>query len=293
MKDVTEFIESCKTLLNKHGVYLTKKTKLILEQIYKQQKYFTPESIASHIMHSTKKEIPLKDIKTLFLVLEEEQLIIANSKNKYSFSHIQTNEKSQENELPSTTHRNNIETSIVKAIKKYGNDYTAIIDFVQSSFTGIDSSIIIKHIDAYNLLLNSPKLDIMLKNMLQDISFIEQNPSVIISLAKLFFQADNIVLENDKIIIKKEVQLPQSTVEENTPDIDEIALIRRVLQKIKYDRIKEQDIHKVNDLAKHQKYKSLSNTLMRAIDYQAAVKTLNDEEMKMNTQELKSFLDTA
>ena len=290
MKDATEFIDFCKPLLNKHGINLTRKFKFVLELLYRQKKDIFAEDIASCELPHNKKNVPLQDIKNFLSVLEEEHILKKANNNSYNLT-VENRNVTYDNPIDETRVQH-LEAFIVQKNKEYENDYNSILDAVQNTFPETKEAMILKNIDAYNLLLNSLKVDDTLKTLLKNVLFIDQNPSIILDLAKLFFQADTMTLIDDKIVIKKEVCLPHIPHEENAPDINEVDLIRRLLQKIKYDRLNESDINKIIELGKYQKYKLLSSILMNAIDSQALIKTLGDQDMIMNMLDLEQFLET-
>ena len=82
--------------------------------------------------------------------------------------------------------------------------------------------------EAYQFLLLSDKVNDDVKYILKQPKFKLENKEIIIDLAKLLFICDEIILEDDKVIAKKEIL--------KTPQIDIDKTIDVMLMKIKYNK---------------------------------------------------------
>ena len=140
--------------------------------------------------------------------------------------------------------------------------------------------------DAYELLMSSFRVDEEVKSLLQEKAFLEQNPDIIISLARLLFLVDSIVIEKNEIVARKSV----SRITE--PEIPVDAVIYQYLIKIKYDTLSGTDIEKLNELQQYPSYVTLYNLLRTAIDQKVKVqKVTNDVDLKMSINDLETFLN--
>lgn len=143
-----------------------------------------------------------------------------------------------------------------------------------------------KYEDAYALLLESFQVSQEVKNLLKEKAFLEQNEGLILELARLLFLADSIDIENDKIVVKKKV----SRIEEPVIPVDDI--IYRYLIKIKYDKLSDTDISKLNELQQYPSYIQLHKLLSLAIDQRVKIKQVeHDTSLKMSIHELEVFLN--
>lgn len=288
--DYRTFEAKCKAILNKSGMNFTKKQKLIVEAIYHLKDGLTDGKIASHIMDTWQKTLFLGDVATTIKVLEQAHLLDTDNQRDYRLAFDSASPRAD-----ITCHKakpTSVESEVVHSFVNGITDKNAIFDDVHQYFPDADKQYVEHIIDAYNLLIHSIKVSEAVKNLLSDVSFIDQNESLILSLAKLYFQADSIELENNEnIVIRKEVLIPRLT-DDQAPKINETDLIRKVLQKVKYDKLRDDDIIKLSELRKYQKYQELSALLLHAIDCRTSVKTLDDSEMTMGIFELKRFLET-
>ena len=142
-----------------------------------------------------------------------------------------------------------------------------------------------KYEDAYALLFESFRVSQEVKNLLMEKSFLEQNEGLILELARLLFLADSIEIENDEIVVRKKV----SRIEEPVIPIDDI--IYRYLIKIKYDKLSDTDISKLNELQQYPSYILLHKFLSLAIDQRVRIENIeHDPSLKMSITELEAFL---
>lgn len=139
--------------------------------------------------------------------------------------------------------------------------------------------------DAYELLMSSFRVDEEVKNLLKEKAFLEQNPSIIINLARLLFLVDSIVIEDNEIVARKSV----SRIEEPKIPVDNV--IYQYLVKIKYDTLSSTDISKLNELQQYPSYLTLYNLLNTAIDQRVKVQKIDNlMDLKMSLTDLETFL---
>jgi len=142
-----------------------------------------------------------------------------------------------------------------------------------------------KYNDAYSLLLESSRVSQEIKDLISNQEFLDQNQNIIIELARLLFLADSIDIDNNEIIVKKTVSKIQ---EPNIPVND---IIYRYLIKIKYDKLLENDILKLNELQQYPSYSRLYKLLTLAIDQTMQIKQIEDDnDFKLSIDGLEVFL---
>jgi len=139
--------------------------------------------------------------------------------------------------------------------------------------------------DAYALLFESFRVSQEVKDLLKEKGFLEQNKGIVLELARLLFLADSIEIDADEIVVRKKV----SRIEEPVIPVDDI--IYRYLIKIKYDKLSDTDISKLNELQQYPSYIELHKLLSLAIDQRVKVKNIaNDINLKMSIDELEVLL---
>ncbi len=142
------------------------------------------------------------------------------------------------------------------------------------------------YFDAYALLLESFRVSEEVKNILKEEPFLEQNPNIVMELAKLLFLVDSIEIENNEIVARKKV----SRINEPKIPVDDI--IYRYLIKIKYDKLSDTDIMKLNELQQYPSYLLLYKLLSLSIDQNVKIKQVdNDVDLKLSINELEAFLN--
>lgn len=142
-----------------------------------------------------------------------------------------------------------------------------------------------KYNDAYSLLLESSRVSQEIKDLISNQEFLDQNQNIIIDLARLLFLADSIEIYDNEIIVKKTV----SKIQE--PNIPVNNIIYKYLIKIKYDKLLENDILKLNELQQYPSYSKLYKLLTLAIDQTVQIKQIeNDNDFKLSIDELEVFL---
>lgn len=152
----------------------------------------------------------------------------------------------------------------------------------------IDSNIINNVIDSFLIVSQGSKVHQNIKDLIIDVNFIEENPSIIQDLAKIYFYCDEISFENNEIIIKKKIITKNNEPEQPNIDIDKTIYI--ALQKIKYNKMDTNAISKISELGNYSKYIKLHSLLMKAIEYQEKIKILDDNECKINLEALENLL---
>ena len=143
-------------------------------------------------------------------------------------------------------------------------------------------------IDSYLILSKGSKVDIEIKQLIENDEFIDKNHTVITDLAKIYFYSDSIQLSNNEIVIKREINC--NTAIDNSPEINIEKAIQMTLQKIKYNKMDITAISKLHELEEYPKYKKLHDLLIKAIEFGSRIKTLDDDSCKMNLAELEQFI---
>jgi len=139
--------------------------------------------------------------------------------------------------------------------------------------------------DAYELLMSSFRVEDEVKNILKERAFLEQNPDIIINLARLLFLVDSIVIEDSEIVARKSV----SRIKEPKIPVDDI--IYKYLLKLKHDTLSDADISKLNELQQYPSYLTLYNLLNTAIDQKVKVQKIDNLiDLKMSLADLETFL---
>lgn len=151
----------------------------------------------------------------------------------------------------------------------------------------IDSNIINNVIDSYLIISQGSRVDKNIKDLISDVSFIDENPSLLQDLAKIYFYCDEISFENNEISIRKKIITKNDEPEQPNIDIEKTIYI--ALQKIKYNKMDTNAINKISELGNYSKYVKL-HSLMKAIEYQEKIKKLDDNECKMSLEALESLL---
>jgi len=142
-----------------------------------------------------------------------------------------------------------------------------------------------KYNDAYELLMSSARVTYEVKNLLKEKLFLDQNPDLIVNLARLLFLVDEIGIEKDEIVARKSV----SIIKEPNIPVDKI--IYSYLVKIKHDTLSENDILKLNELQEYPSYLKLYQLLTMAMEQKVKIqKNNNMEEFKLSIDALEVYL---
>ena len=177
--------------------------------------------------------------------------------------------------------------SIILEAYKLSNNNLEDIKNVLKDFN-IDSNIINNVIDSYLIVSQGSKVHQNIKDLINDISFIDENPSLLQDLAKIYFYCDEISFENNEISISKKIITKNDESEQPNIDIDKTIYI--ALQKIKYNKMDTNAINKISELGNYSKYIKLHSLLMKAIEYQEKIKKLDDNECKIDLETLENLL---
>lgn len=139
--------------------------------------------------------------------------------------------------------------------------------------------------EAYELLMSSFRVDDKVKNLLKEKAFLEQNPEIILNLARLLFLVDVIEIEDNEIVARKIV----SRIEEPKIPVDDV--IYKYLLKLKHDTLSGADISKLSELQQYPSYLTLYKLLSAAIDQKVKIQKIdNDSDLKMSLIDLEIFL---
>jgi len=142
-----------------------------------------------------------------------------------------------------------------------------------------------KYNDSYELLMGSTRVTDEVKNLLKEKLFLEQNPEIVLNLARLLFLVDEIGVDKNEIVARRRV----STIKEPNIPIDKI--IYRYLVKIKHDTLSPNDVSKLNELQQYPSYLRLYNLLKRAIDQKVKIQKIDNlEKLKLSINTLEVFL---
>lgn len=180
----------------------------------------------------------------------------------------------------------NEESTILEAYKLSNNNLEYTKNVLKD--LNIDSNIINNVIDSYLIVSQGSRVAKNIKDLINDINFIEENPSILQDLAKIYFYCDEISFENNEIIIRKKAITKNNEPEQPNIDIDKTIYI--ALQKIKYNKMNTNAINKISELRNYPKYSNLHFLLMKAIEFQEKIKKLDDNECKMNLEALEGLL---
>lgn len=142
-----------------------------------------------------------------------------------------------------------------------------------------------KYNDSYELLLSSSRVTYEVKKLLKEKLFLEQNPDIVLNLARLLFLVDEIAIEKDEIVARRTVSIIKE------PDIPIDKVINQYLVKIKYDTLSRNDIDKLNELQQYPSYLRLYILLKKAIDQKVKIQKIDDlERLKLSIKSLEVFL---
>ena len=94
--------------------------------------------------------------------------------------------------------------SIILEAYKLSNHNLSDMKNVLKDFN-IDSNIINNVIDSFLIVSQGSKVHQNIKDLISDVSFIEENPSILQDLAKIYFYCDEISFENNEISIRKKI----------------------------------------------------------------------------------------
>jgi len=136
---------------------------------------------------------------------------------------------------------------------------------------------------AYFMLIDSDRVSDEVKLVLKNKKFIENEKDLIIDLAKILVVADKIYFKEGSIIAEKKILKPL--------EIDENEFIYKFLLKLKYDRLTQKDLEKVESLKEYPQYQELYFLLKKCLNKKDYFKYKLDNELKLTKENLKMILD--
>ncbi len=273
MDTYEEFLNRCRQSLKKHGKSFSKNQKTIIKAIYNTTDNFSPTDFTKYVGTGFSIDNVIDTLNNF-----EEDHIIFKVKNEKELTY---------NRDEQTANPMNLEAKVIELINNNVN-YENIYSQIKELYPTVEKAFLFKLIHAYNLLNNSNNISSELKTYLNTPQFINDNPELILSLAKIYFHADSISIQDEKIVISREIVLP----EEKTLDIDELKIISVVLKKIKYDRLSENDLEKISELQEYKEHVKLYELLTKAIEYKYLIKNFNDTQLEMTKDELEKFMES-
>jgi len=136
---------------------------------------------------------------------------------------------------------------------------------------------------AYFMLMDSDRVSDEVKSVLKNKKFIENEKDLIIDLAKMLVVADKIYLKDGTIIAERRVLKPL--------EIDENEFIYKFLLKLKYNKLTQKDLEKVESLKEYPKYQELYFLLKDCLDKRHFFAYKLDNELKFTKEKLKEILN--
>jgi len=136
---------------------------------------------------------------------------------------------------------------------------------------------------AYFMLMDSDRVSDEVKLVLKNKKFIENEKDLIIDLAKMLVVADKIYFKDGSIVAEKKILKPL--------EIDENEFIYKFLLKLKYNKLTQKDLEKVESLKEYPKYKELYFLLKDCLDKRHFFTYKLDNELKLSKKELKEILN--
>ncbi len=274
MDTYEDFFNRCRQSLKKRDINFSKNQKTIIKTIYNASGNFTLLDFVKYVGSHFPSE---KIIDTLNSFAEDHIIFKVENEEELTYS------KDDQTAINSM----NFEAKVIELINN-NLDYENIYLQIKELYPDIEKLSVFKLIHAYNLLNDSNNISSELKTHLSSPQFIKDNPALILSLAKLYFHADTISIQNGEIVISKEIVLP----EEKTLEIDEAKIISMVLKKLKYDRLNDKDLGKINELKEYKEHVKLYELLTKAIEYKYLIKHFNDSQLEMTKDELEKFMES-
>jgi hypothetical protein len=136
---------------------------------------------------------------------------------------------------------------------------------------------------AYFLLLDSDRVSDEVKLILKNKEFVENEKQLIIDLAKILIVADRIYLKNDTIIAEKRILKPL--------EINEDEFLYKFLLKLKYNKLTQKDLEKIESLKNYPKYTNFYYLLKECLNKKHLFLYKSDSELKLTKEELKELLN--
>lgn len=273
MDTYEEFLNRCRESLKKHGKSFSKNQKTIIKTIYNTSGNVTLSDISKYVGTG----FSIDNIIDTLNGFEEDDIIFE----------VKDEKELTYNRDEQAANPMNLEAKVIELINNNVN-YENIYSQIKELYPAVEKSSLFKLMHAYNLLNDSNNIASELKSYLNTPQFINDNPELILSLAKLYFHADSISIQDEKIVISREIVLP----EEKTLDIDEVKIISLVLRKIKHGLLTDKDLEKINELQEYKEHIKLYELLTRTIEYKYLIKQYDDSQLEMTKDELEKFLES-
>ena len=136
---------------------------------------------------------------------------------------------------------------------------------------------------AYFMLMDSERVSDEVKLVLKNKKFIENEKDLIIDLAKMLVVADKIYFKDGTIIAERRVLKPL--------EINENEFIYKFLLKLKYNKLTQKDLEKVESLKEYPKYQELYLLLKDCLNKRHYFTYKPDNELKFTKEKLKDVLN--
>jgi len=136
---------------------------------------------------------------------------------------------------------------------------------------------------AYFMLMDSERVSDDVKLIIKNKKFIENEKDLIIDLAKMLVVSDKIYFKDGNIIAEKKVLKPL--------DINENEFIHKFLLKLKYNRLTQKDLEKIETLKEYPKYQELYLLLKECLDKRHYFSYKKDSELNLTKERLREILN--
>ena len=136
---------------------------------------------------------------------------------------------------------------------------------------------------AYFMLMDSDRVSDEVKLVLKNKKFVENEKDLIIDLAKMLVVADKIYLKDGIIIAEKKILKPLN--------INENEFIYKFLLKLKYNKLTQKDLEKVESLQNYPNYQELYLLLKDCLNKRHYFKYKPDNELQLTKEKLKEILN--
>jgi len=136
---------------------------------------------------------------------------------------------------------------------------------------------------AYFMLMDSDRVSDEVKLVLKNKKFVENEKDLIIDLAKILIVADKIYLKDDSIVAEKKILKPL--------EINENEFIYKFLLKLKYNKLTQKDLEKIEALKEYPKYQELYFLLKNCLDKKHFFTYKSDNELKLTKEVLRDILN--
>jgi hypothetical protein len=136
---------------------------------------------------------------------------------------------------------------------------------------------------AYFMLMDSERVSEEVKAILKNKEFVENEKDLIIDLAKMLVIADKIYFKDGTIIAEKKILKPLN--------INENEFIYKFLLKLKYNKLTEKDLKKIESLQNYPSYQELYFLLKDCLNKRHYFTYKPDNELHLTKEKLKEILN--